>query len=470
MRQLAPILLLLFVVLASGCTPTPTSLTEKSGLPPVPSQWGTSPQHSPAPPTAWLDSMADPQLHELVTEALHQNYNLQRLAARITAAEARAQQAGAKRLPDAELAFTAGRRQTNNNGSASISNNFSLQTALSWEVDLWNRLGLSAQAAISEVSASRTDRYAAELSLAANIARSWFRLAESGLQLQLGRDTEASYIQSLQVIEEQYRSGLSGALDLRLARAALANAQSNRANRQQELDFQQRQLETLLGRYPAGKLTPAQDLPQITTSIPVGLPSGLLERRPDLKSAAQRLIAAEQLSGAAGRNLLPGFRLTAAGGTSSTQLRNLLDWDYLIWSLAGSLTQSLFDGGSRTAEQDLARSKVEEQLADYATTALNAFREVETALAAETHLQEQENALQTATREAQEAQVLAEQRYTQGLEGIITLLETQRRATATRVGLLNIRRLRLENRINLHLALGGPFASPSEPLTAKDTP
>ena len=134
------------------------------------------------------------------------------------------------------------------------------------------------------------------------------------------------------------------------------------------------------------------------------------------------------------------------------------------------MAQPLLDGGRRSAEQELAASLTEELLADYATSALNAYREVEETLAAEAYLQQQENALQTAVAEATEAQTLAEQRYLQGLEGIITLLETQRRAFSAQIALLSSSRQRLENRINLHLALGGPFAAGPEPLTAEDSP
>ena len=470
MRQFLTLLAMLISLLLCSCSRQITPPDYQAQVPAAPTLWSASQFANQTPPAGWLDSIADRQLETLVAEALQGNFNLQRLAARISNARARARIAGAELSPTTDLQFTAARRQTGSSGSSSISNNFALQGALSWEVDLWSRLSYGKQAAVSEVGAAQADRQAAQLSLVANVARNWFQLTEAGQQLQLAEATETSYRQSLQIIEEQYRSGLNSALDLRLARSSLANAKSIKAGRQRQLDQLRRELEILLGRYPAGTLEGAERLPQLALEVPAGLPSTLLERRPDLQAAALRLTASSQRSAAASLNHLPIFQLTATAGTASDKLYQLLDWDYLLWSLAGSLAQPLLDGGRRSAEQELAASLTEELLADYATSALNAYREVEETLAAEAYLQQQEKALQTAVAEATEAQALAEQRYLQGLEGIITLLETQRRAFSAQIALLASSRQRLENRINLHLALGGPFAAGQEPLTAEDSP
>ena len=390
MRKSVPLLPMLILLLLCSCSRQFVPPDYQAQPPAAPSHWGSLQDNSETAPTAWLKSLADPQLEILVEEALQGNFTLQRLAARIKTAEARARIAGAKLSPSADLQFVAGRRQTTSNGEAAINDNFALQGSLSWEVDLWNRLGYGEQAALSELSASQADRQAAELSLAAMVARNWFRLTEADLQLQLAENTEISYQQSLQVIDEQYRNGLTSALDLRLARSSLATSQGIRADRQRQLDLLRRELEILLGRYPAGKLKSTDQLPQLASPVPVGLPSSLLERRPDLQAAALRLTAAGQRSAAADLNRLPIFNLTASAGTASDKLYQLLDWNYLVWSLAGSLAQPLIDGGRRNAEQDLADSQVEELLADYASTALNAYREVEESLAAETYLQDQE--------------------------------------------------------------------------------
>lgn len=463
-------LLLLCLLLLCSCQPA-TSLTGKEALPlQLPERWTTLGGTDADNPGNWLDSFSDPALMQLINEGLQSNFSLQSAAARIGAARARANQAGAALLPVADLEFDAARRRTQSNGTGSINNSFGLNGTIRWEVDLWKRLTLAEQAAVSDAQASVADYRAAQLSLAASIARSWYRLNEAKLQLQLTEQTVTSYRQSLQVIEEQYRGGLTSALDLRLARLALSNAQATLAERSRLFDAEQRLLEQLLGRYPAGRIVGAEQLPHLPSLSSVGIPSTLLERRPDLRAADLRLQAAGQRSTAAQRNRLPVFQLTTAAGTASDRLYRLLDWDYLVWSLAGSLAQSLFDGGSKTAEQDLARAQLEQQLAEYAEAALTAFREVEVTLAAESTLFRQEQALQLSVEEADEAQLLAEQRYRQGLEGIITLLETQRRAFSAHSSVLHISRLRLENRIDLHLALGGSLIEPGQPNKMMESP
>lgn len=469
-RALQLLLSALLLLLLVGCQAlrTPVAVVPQPLL--APQQWSSAAETGSSEPLSWLADFSAPHLELLIAEGIGQNFSLKVAAARISAAQARARLAGADLLPSAALDFSAARRRTSNSGSGAIGNNFALNGALRWEIDLWGRLSQTEQAALSDAVASVADHNAAQLSLAANIARGWFRLTEAELQLQLTSETEESYQQSLAVIEEQYRSGLTSALDLRLARTALTNAQAAKAERQRSLDQERRNLELLLGRYPAGQIAGADSLLPLRKQIPLGLPSTLLERRPDLQAAALRLRAAGHRSSAAQQNRLPIFQLTTSAGTASDKLYQLLDWDYLLWSLAGSLTQSVFDGGRKTAEQDLARAQVDQQLAEYAVAAQIAFAEVEVALAAENSLQQQELALQLSVDEAQQAQTLAEQRYRQGLEGIITLLETQRRAFTARIAQLRTSRLRLENRIDLHLALGGSFADPAQSAEIMESP
>jgi len=449
--------LLIPLLLISGCQPQ--LFTQKKTLSefPQPPTWTAAPTADQSEPGAWLDSFTDPTLYRLITEGLQNNFSLQSAAARIRAAQARATQAGAELLPTAILDSSAARRKTQPSGS--VNNSFSLTGRVQWEIDLWGRFDLSARAATAEAKATQTDYRAAQLSLAANIARSWFQLCEAGLQLRLAEQIVASYQQSLQVIEEQYRSGLTSALDLRLARSELSSAQASQAERARLFDSGQRALEQLLGRYPSGSLASSHQLPELSAELPVGLPSTLLQRRPDIQASELRLQAAELRTTAAQRNRLPTFALTGSAGTASERLYRLLDWDYLVWSLAASATQSLFDGGRKAAEQQLTKAQFDEQLNTYAEKLLTAFREVEGSLASEDSLRNQERALQQTVSEADEAQHLAEQRYRQGLEGIITLLETQRRAFSARSNLLRTSRLRLENRVDLHLALAGPIGT-----------
>ncbi len=408
---------------------------------------------------SWMGDFADPRLAGLVTEALAHNRDLQAAAARVRADQARARIAGADRLPQAEAGLQAARRGDGDG----TGDGYEVLAGVSWEADLWGRLDNVARASALDALASEQEYRAARLSLAAAVARNWFQLIEADLQRRLAERTRRSFQRSLEIIEQRYRRGLNSALDVRLARTDLAAAQANLAAQGRDLDASRRSLEVLLGGYPEGSLEPAAELPAMVQSVPAGLPAQLLSRRPDLVAAERRLSAAGQRLDAARKNRLPSLRLTAQGGTASDELRRVLDWDDLVWSLLAGLTQPLFQGGRLDAEQALAEAVHGEAWAAYAQVVLTAFREVESALSAEAPYREQEAALAQATREAQEAERLAEARYRQGLVGIITLLEARRRAFTAESSWLRAARERLENRLSLYLALGGGFETAEDP-------
>jgi NodT family efflux transporter outer membrane factor (OMF) lipoprotein len=217
------------------------------------------------------------------------------------------------------------------------------------------------------------------------------------------------------------------------------------------------QLEILLGRYPAGKLTLGTTLPEPAGAIPAGLPSGLLERRPDLVAARRRLEAADWRVSEARAGLFPRISLTAAGGTSTEELSDLLDSDFKVWNLAANLAQPIFEGGRLRAGVDLSKAQTREALAAYQAAALRAFGEVETALGAERHLARREKELENAATQYGAALRLAKMRYDAGLDTFITYLDVQRRSLEVEVQWVSIRRARLDNRVDLHLALSGGF-------------
>jgi outer membrane protein TolC len=191
--------------------------------------------------------------------------------------------------------------------------------------------------------------------------------------------------------------------------------------------------------------------------VPAGLPSDLLLRRPDLIAAERRLESALKEESAAKKAFLPSFNITGDTGFSTEELARLLYREAFIWSLAGSVAQNIFQGGRIKANIDLTRERYNEALAVYATDALTAFKEVETALAAEAFFLEQESALQRAVEEADRSRRLAVGQYERGLTEALTLLDAQQRYFDAQSALLSVRALRLRNRVDLHLALGGAF-------------
>jgi len=413
--------------------------------------------------TGWLDDIEDPYLRLLALEAIESNHTLRAAKTKVYSAKAQRDITGAPLLPDFGISADAERRD---NGT-SISNDFSLSGNISWEADLWGRLGNRAKAAIYNEKAALADYRGARLSLAAEVALGWFATIEARQQEELSIKTSQSFSAALNIIEERYRLGLNSALDVRLARSEVAAASNDVVKRRRELDALKRRLDVLIGRYPSAEIKAAEHLPQIKKSVPPGLPSGLLARRPDLVAAELRLSAAGEELTSAGKNRLPSIRLTANGGTSSSVLEDLLDLDNLVWNIMGGITQPLFQGGRLKAEETLAKSAHKGAWEEYAQAVLVAFREIETALAAEALYEEQLRFLSEASTEASMAADLALSQYSQGLTDVNTLLQAQRRAFNAKSTSLRTERDRLDNRIDLYLALGGDFLTTESGMELK---
>ncbi len=439
----------------------------------VPRQWGSGHAKATQPPESWWDEFGDETLSKLIAEALAHNRDLQAAAARVAAAAAAARIEGAKRLPVIAASGNGSRQRRNfvgfpdftGSGSgptifSTTFNQFGVSLDVSWELDLWGRLAEAHRAARAEFSAGETELLGARLSLAAQTAKAWFAMLEANRQLQLAQSTEASYRTSLERVAERYRRGVRPAMDLRLARSELAGARALVAARKRQFDAAQRQLEVLLGRYPAAEISGAAPLPTLTaTEVPAGLPADLLSRRPDLVAAAQRLDASGARVRQAKASLLPRIALTSSRGRVSDALSDLTSGDFGVWALATNLTQPIFEGGRLKAGVDLAQAKEEEARAAYVQTALRAYAEVESLLVAEQTEHARERELKRAAAEAEAAWKLANERYTSGLDDFISVLTAERNALSARSRYLSARRERLNTRVDLYLALGGGFSA-----------
>lgn len=427
---------------------------------PVPAQFSTAGATGPVA-DGWLADFRNPSLKKLVREALRNNPDIRLTAARLKAALADARIAGAARQPQLNAAFAASRtKRSSSSGftlNTSRANRFGPSLNLSWELDVWGRLADTRAAAVLDAEQARANLHAARLSLAANTAKSWFNAAEARLQVQLAEQTLESYHKNLAVLEDGLRRGLVQALDVRLMRTSVENSRNTLALRQRQHDAARRSLEVLVGRYPRNELAVMAALPSIDTGVPTGLPSGLLERRPDIVAAQKKFYATHQRVSAARKELLPQISLTASGGTSSDELKEVLKVNRNVWSLAANLTQPLLSGGRLRAQVDRAQALREQARFEFVQAALTAFQEVETSLAAETFLKGQETALKASASEAGQAEALALADYQRGLVEIISVLEAQRRNFDAQRSLIAVQNERLQNRLDLYLALGGQF-------------
>lgn len=460
-RRMRLLLVPAFTLLLAGCAPRASEMRVEAPVP-LPDAFRGSADTTAAVPH-WLTTFADATLESLVREAWAANPDLRATAARLAQAEARATQAGAARLPNVSAEFGASRARSNPDLGAGAQTRYSTEynagLGVAWEIDVWDRLAAGSRAEGAEAIAARTDLEAAHRALAAQVARAWYRLAHDRLGLALIEDFRRSSAVTEKLLSQRFADGKSPAVDVRAARADLARAEVDVRDRQQLLAQSSRALETLLGRYPAAELAAADDLPPPPPSLPAGLPSDLLLRRPDLRAAATRLIAADERLAGAEADLLPKLSLTASGGTRSDALRNLTDPDYLVWTLIGNLTQPLFEGGRRLAVVDEREARVRELSATWAAAAITALREVEDALALSDAQRETLPQMQTSADESQAVVRLLQERYAAGLADGLTLLREQRTALSRRIELLSLRLEQLLTRIDLHQALGGDVVS-----------
>ncbi len=433
----------------------------------IPEQWTNSPTSSQNKDGNWLKDFNDPQLEEIVSEAIEKNHDLKAAAARLDTITSTARIVGADLLPRVGLGFNGSRQRQNFVGLpipgfeddvlSTQYNLFGVSLDTTWELDVWGRIRAKTSAAYADFEAAQADFEAARLSLAGQTAKAWFAVTEAKQQAELAKKTLATYQVTANQIQNRFNSGLRPSLDLRLALSNVSTAEALYQERQEQYERMVRDLEVLVGRYPDGITVGADTLPNIPAATPTKLPAEVISRRPDLAAAERQLAAADARIIQARAALYPSISLTTSNGTISDQLRDLVDGDFYVWSIGGNLLQPIFEGGRLLAEVNRTEAVAREALAHYTGVALQAFSEVESAFVAEALLEKREEALENAAKQAIAAHKLAQDRYRAGLENFTTVLDAQQRELNAKSQRITVRRIRLDVRINLHLALGGDF-------------
>lgn len=465
MRKL--LVLPFLLLLAASCVKAPPVTTPDIDVE-VPDGWSADDVSNREVDGEWWTTFNDPNLNELIELALERNWNLQAAVARVERAEAQARIAGADLKPTVDAGLNGARQKVNFRGfpiggggtPTATFNGYDASLSVFWEVDLWGRLRAGTAAAVADVQASESDLRGVRQSLAAQTAKLWFAIAEAQEQVELAERSVVSFRGVASKVRSRYVKGVRPALDLRLALSNMTAAEASLESRKRQLDALVRQLEVLLGDYPDRDLEKSfaiEELLPTPPPVPAGLPADLVSRRPDLVSAERRLAAADKRLVSAKRALYPRLTLTASGGTSTQEFGELLDGDFSVWSIAAGLVQPIFQGGRLRANIAGTEATRDESLAIYAGSVLLAYSEVEIALAAEGFLRERERHVAESAHQLVAAEQLAGDRYRLGVGTYLELLESQTRAFITQSELLSVRRQRLENRVNLHLALGGGF-------------
>lgn len=452
-------------VLLTGCSGLVKTQSQSSANISTPGSWlaVSSGQHGKIS-TGWLNDFDSPEMKKFVYEAVSNNPSLNASAARLRATREGTIGAYADLLPSVTASSSGSRsRSANEPGSSVSSSNYGLSLNASWEPDIWGRLRDLQQANYAGYLASVEDYRAARLSLAANTAKAWCNLITAESQLELAKETLASFQKNNSIVERNYQAGVPGtrALAVQLSRNNVASAQRSVSSTTQNRNQAARELEQLVGRYPAGLIQGVKELPTMKDAIPSDIPASLLLRRPDLAAAQYQVYQSAKIADANQKNLLPSINLSGRASTSSSTFKNIFDPQYIASSVAASLTQNIYQGGELKANARAALERNRASIYDFSNQAIAAFREVENALEAEKSLKEQEAFLLVEVRQASLAERSAELDYSEGVDesGILEILESQRRANTARASLISLRNRRIQNRIDLHLALGGDFTT-----------
>lgn len=424
----------------------------------------------------WWREFADPQLNQFVETALVGNPGLAQAVVRTQIAEAQTRLQRADQLPQVGLGAGVVRQRQNVAGipgaaapeagagtTPVLSTGYDAALDVSWELDLWGRLAAMSAAARADYLASGEQLRAMRQSVAAQVVQTYFEIVHSHAQVDLSARTVDSLAEMSRQIGNRVAAGIASPADGMLAEANLESARAGLEQRREALARSLRQLDILLGDYPGGRLSTAQQLPAVPAPPSAGVPAELLERRPDIRAAELALLSAGYRLGSAERSFLPSLSLSGSAGYAGSDLSELFDSSNLIWSIGGRLLQPVFQGGRLVAQVDISEGQRDETLYAYAETALNALSEVETALAVDTLLERREAALDNSASAAESAVRVSLNRYRQGIDPFLNVLESQQRALDGRSAFIAARQARLNNRIALHLALGGGFTTEMVP-------
>jgi outer membrane protein, multidrug efflux system len=445
------------MLLAACALQSPASRSGEAGD--TPGAWSATNEARAGVDHHWVRKIGGSSLASLVGEAQRANPSMKASAARVEQAAALAKIAGAERFPSIGIGNQGSRQRQSFLGKTSTENTFGVSLQAAWEIDLWGKIKAGAEASIASAEAqTQTDR-ALRSSLAAQVTKAWLAVAESNEQVALANQAVKSREELSTLVRERFERAIAddggSAAQVRLSETELAAAKADLERRRGERERALRQLELLLGRYPSGDITASSRLPKLPTAPPVGLPSELLLRRPDILAAERQLAAAGRRRTESARALFPSIRLTGGLGTSTDQLEKILNSSAGIWSLGGSLVQPIFQGGRLRAGVEQANAAEREAVANLQRVVLDAFGEVEQALIAEISLRRQEAETARTVELAKDSAARADEEFRNGTGSVITSLSAQNRQIESSAALVSIRRLLLDNRVNLHLALGG---------------
>lgn len=419
--------------------------------------WKTAEPQDRAPRGRWWEIYGDAQLNELVQQVELSNQNIRVAAAQYRQALALLGVARAGYFPSVSGGVSASRGRAASDSGSAVGNTARISLSAAWEADVWGRIGRVVESTQASAAASAADLQAALLSAQATLVQSYLQLRVVDAQRRLLERTAAAYERSLQITRNRYEAGVAGRIDVAEADTQLKSTQAQAI----DLGVQRSQLEhaiaLLVGKAPADfKLEPSNALPA-TPDIPVGVPSELLERRPDIAAAERRAAAANAQIGVAQAAYFPALTLGASAGFQNSSFANLIALPNRFWSLGPALAATLFDGGARAAQKEQAVAAFDADVAAYRQTVLAGFQEVEDNLSALRILAQEAEVQAQAAKSATESVTLADNQYTAGTVSYLNVVSAQATALGADRNTLDIAGRRLVASASLLKALGGDW-------------
>jgi NodT family efflux transporter outer membrane factor (OMF) lipoprotein len=445
---------------------TPAAYKEVQG-------WKQAEPRDAEPRGNWWEVFDDPQLDALVPQIAVTNQSIKAAEARVREARALTDQARAAFFPvvsaNASATRSSSRAGTATSssgttviqGGGGVRNNYNVALDASWEIDLWGRIRRQVEATEATAEASVADLEAAKLSAQALLATDYFLLRVQDTEIRLLNDTVAAYERSLQLTRNQYAVGVVGRADVAQAETQLKSTQAQAIDAAAQRAQLEHAIAVLIGRPPAEFSIAAETVPTRFPDIPPGVPSELLERRPDIAGAERRTAAANAQIGVAEAAFFPSLTLSATGGFQSSVLSQLFTLPARYWSIGPALAQIIFDAGLRRAQTAQAIATYDENVANYRQTVLTGFQEVEDNLVA-LQILEQESAVQDeAVKAARESLAIVLNQYRAGTANYLAVVVIQAAALANERTALGILGRRLAASVALIKALGGGWQAPA---------
>lgn len=454
----------LTLLLSTGCAVGPNYKRPSADVPGM-YRGSMPPEQQPAPPAAeslgdqkWWQVFQDQQLQDLIRTALQQNFDVRIAATRILEARAQLGITRADQLPSVNgeaLAVNERNPQTKLFRQYETSAN-QLDLSLAWEPDFWGKYRRATEAARANLLATEWAREAVKSTLVSDVATAYFQLRSLDLQLEISRRTLSSRQDSLQLTQTLANGGATSMLDVRQAEQLVSTAAETIPDLERQIEQQENFLSTLLGNNP-GPITRGMKLTEQphAPDVPAGLPSSLLERRPDIREAEAQLIAANAQIGVAKAAYFPQISLTATAGYQSSALTSLFTGPAGLWSFGGSLVQPIFAGGRIRSGVKFSEARQQEMVLTYQKTIQQAFRGVSDALVEYHKDREFREYQQQLAFSAQDAAHLSETRYRGGAASYLEVLTNETNYFNAELGLAQAQANELVALVQIYQNLGG---------------